>query len=259
LCFGLDNGWISAVLARAFTKNGYHQSSVRIFKSREMVNSGERWNKRSGVESERDDVWIPVRHLIIAITTVGSSRLFWARVRECTASIPLATRTLYWFPSRFPALSSPHKIGVKVHSSNCPLPSCTRISLRFFPEPIRVPVACLRVVIKICPCTQMSITSSKYMRSEDVIPCVPHLGTRWRRVVSFTPLRRSCSRWVGNWKRSRARLDSVAKRYLCLARNRTSTIWSSSLWTNLYRCLVYPSGVKRLTEHCNWCKRTELH
>ena len=138
-------------------KNGYPQSFVVISKSREMVNSGEGWNKRSGMKSERDDIWILVLYLIIAITTVGSSRLFWARVTECTASIHLATRTLYWFPSRFPALSSCHKIGVKVHSSNCPLPSCTSISLRFFLEPIRVRVTCLMVVIKICPHTQMSV------------------------------------------------------------------------------------------------------
>lgn len=77
------------------SKNGYPQSFVGIFKSREMVDSGEGWNERSGMESERDDVCILVLYLIIAITTVGSSRLFWARVTECTASIPLATRTLY--------------------------------------------------------------------------------------------------------------------------------------------------------------------
>lgn len=83
------------MLARGFSKNGYPPSFVGKFKPREMVNSGEGWNKRSGMESERDDVWILVLYLIIAITTVGSSRLFWARVTECTSSIPVATRTLY--------------------------------------------------------------------------------------------------------------------------------------------------------------------
>jgi len=76
LCFGLDIVWISAILAGVFSKNGYPQRFVGIFKSREMVNSGEGWNKRSGMESERDEVWVLVLYLIIAITTVGSSRLF---------------------------------------------------------------------------------------------------------------------------------------------------------------------------------------